>query len=329
MRRWRSTRTWTRCRSRARPRSGRSIVRASAGNLKRVTLELGGKAPSIIARDADVDAAVGGNLGGALLNSGQVCAAYTRFYVDANREDEFLTKMAGAVEAMRIGPGLEETTELGPLVSAQHLDKVQQMVAAGQARGPSWSPAGNARATSGYFLQPTIFSGVTDAMSIATEEIFGPVLSVFRYADEDELQHLIERANDTPYGLAATHLDQGPDRRAPAGQRHPGRHDLGQHAQPPDAAAPMGRVQGLRLGPRDGPLRHRRLHRGQRHLDALRRLNRRCGSRGHRTDRGVVDERAGRFVDRVAAVTGTTSGIGRGIALALEAEGAQGLRAWT
>ena len=142
----------------------------------------------MIARDADVDAAVAGNLGGALLNSGQVCAAYTRFYVDAKREDEFLTKMATAAAAMRIGPGLEEGTELGPLVSAQHLDKVAQMVATGQREGAELVTGGKRARDVGYFLQPTIFSGVTDAMSIATEEIFGPVLSVFRYSDEDELQ---------------------------------------------------------------------------------------------------------------------------------------------
>jgi acyl-CoA reductase-like NAD-dependent aldehyde dehydrogenase len=183
---------------------GRSIVRASAGNLKRLTLELGGKAPSIIARDADVDAAVGGNLGGGLLNSGQVCAAYTRFYVDAKREDEFLSKMAAAVESMKVGPGLDESSQLGPLVSAQHLDKVQAMVAAGQQEGAELVTGGQRARDVGYFMQPTIFSGVTDSMSIATDEIFGPVLSVLSYGDEDELQSLIDRANDTQYGLAAT-----------------------------------------------------------------------------------------------------------------------------
>ncbi|MGV1007471.1 MAG: aldehyde dehydrogenase family protein [Dermatophilaceae bacterium] len=183
---------------------GRSIVRASAGNLKRVTLELGGKAPSVIARDADVDAAVAGNLGGGLLNSGQVCAAYTRFYVAAEREDEFVTKMAGAVSGMRIGPGLQEGTELGPLVSGQHLGKVADLVATGRSEGAELVTGGERVGDVGYFMAPTIFTGVTDRMSIATEEIFGPVLSVFRYSDADELQSLIDRANDTPYGLAAT-----------------------------------------------------------------------------------------------------------------------------
>ena len=247
---------------------GRSIVRGSAGNFKRVTLDSGGKAPSAIARDADVDAAVGGNLGGALLNSGQVCAAYTRFYVDARPEDFVLTKMAAAVEAMTIGPGLEQTTQLGPLVSAQHLDKVSQMVAAGQAEGAELVTGGKRARDVGYFLQPTIFSGVTDAMSIATDEIFGPVLSVFRYSDEEQLQHLIDRANDTPYGLAATiwTKDLTAAHRLANGIR------AGTIWVNPSTRLRPG--AGSRpTGCGDGPVRDRRLHRGQGHLHALRRMS--------------------------------------------------------
>ncbi len=183
---------------------GKHIVKGSAGNLKRVTLELGGKAPSIIAQDANIDAAVGGNIMGGLLNAGQVCAAYTRFYVDSKREDEFLTKMASGVSGMTIGSGLEESTQLGPLVSAEHFAKVQELVAVGQREGAELVTGGARAGDKGYFMQPTIFSGVTDTMSIARDEIFGPVLSVLRYDDEDELQSLIDRANDTQYGLAAT-----------------------------------------------------------------------------------------------------------------------------
>ncbi|HYO86910.1 MAG TPA: aldehyde dehydrogenase family protein [Dermatophilaceae bacterium] len=183
---------------------GRSIVRGSAGNLKRVTLELGGKAPSIIARDANVDAAVGGNIMGGLLNAGQVCAAYTRFYVDSKREDEFVTKMAAGVDGMQIGSGLSETTQLGPLVSQEHLAKVAALIETGQAEGAQLVTGGHRTGEVGYFMQPTVFAGVTDQMTIARDEIFGPVLSILRYEDEDELQVLIERANDTHYGLAAT-----------------------------------------------------------------------------------------------------------------------------
>ena len=183
---------------------GKAIVRGSADSLKRVTLELGGKAPSIIARDANIDAAVGGNIMGGLLNAGQVCAAYTRFYVDSKREDEFLTKMAAGVSGMTIGSGLEESTQLGPLVSAEHFAKVEQLVAAGRAEGAQLVTGGQRVGDKGFFMAPTIFARVTDGMSIAREEIFGPVLSVLSYQDEDELESLIARANDTEYGLAAT-----------------------------------------------------------------------------------------------------------------------------
>jgi aldehyde dehydrogenase (NAD+)/betaine-aldehyde dehydrogenase len=183
---------------------GRTIVRASAdSNLKRLSLELGGKAPSIIARDADIDAAVAGCLQGGLLNSGQVCAAYTRLFVDRRRVDEFTHKLAGAAESLKLGPGLDAETVIGPLVSSEHLDKVDRLVKTGVADGAELV-TGGARAdgslSAGYFYQPTVFGGVTDDMTIAREEIFGPVLSVLPYDDTDDLA---ARANDTDYGLAA------------------------------------------------------------------------------------------------------------------------------
>ena len=183
---------------------GRSIVRASAdSNLKRLSLELGGKAPSIIARDADIDAAVAGCLQGGLLNSGQVCAAYTRLFVDRHRVDEFTGKLAAAAGSLKLGPGLDAETVIGPLVSGEHLAKVDRLVRTGVADGAELV-TGGARAdgplSAGYFYRPTVFGGVTDDMTIAREEIFGPVLSVLPYDDTDDLA---ARANDTDYGLAA------------------------------------------------------------------------------------------------------------------------------
>jgi acyl-CoA reductase-like NAD-dependent aldehyde dehydrogenase len=183
---------------------GRAIVRASAdSNLKRLSLELGGKAPSIIARDADIDAAVAGCLQGGLLNSGQVCAAYTRLFVDRRRVDEFTHKLAAVAESLKLGPGLDAETVIGPLVSSEHLDKVDRLVKTGVADGAELV-TGGARADGslsvGYFYRPTVFGGVTDDMTIAREEIFGPVLSVLPYDDADDLA---ARANDTDYGLAA------------------------------------------------------------------------------------------------------------------------------
>ncbi|PKV95136.1 aldehyde dehydrogenase (acceptor) [Amycolatopsis echigonensis] len=181
---------------------GKLITAASAeSNLKRLTLELGGKAPSIIAADADLDAAVAGNLAGATLNTGQVCAAYTRFYVDRKREQEFVEKMAAGLAGLQVGPGLDETTQVGPLVSDKHRNHVANLVATGRSEGADLITGGSEVDRDGYFYEPTLFASVTDTMTIMREEIFGPVLAVTPYDDPDEL---VARANDTQYGLAAT-----------------------------------------------------------------------------------------------------------------------------
>ncbi|MEU9689068.1 aldehyde dehydrogenase family protein [Amycolatopsis japonica] len=181
---------------------GKLITAASAeSNLKRLTLELGGKAPSIISGDADIDAAVAGNLAGATLNSGQVCAAYTRFFVDRKREQEFVAKLAAGLEGLKLGPGLDEATQLGPLVSAKHREHVDFLVSTGSEQGAELVTGGKPVDRDGYFYTPTLFAGVADDMTIMREEIFGPVLAVTAYDDQDEL---LARANDTEYGLAAT-----------------------------------------------------------------------------------------------------------------------------
>jgi acyl-CoA reductase-like NAD-dependent aldehyde dehydrogenase len=181
---------------------GKQIVIASAGNLKRLSLELGGKAPSIVLPDADLDAAVAGNVMGALFNTGQVCAAYARTFVPARRAEEFAARASEAARGFRVGPGTDPSAQLGPLVSASHRSHVDGLVRAGVAEGAELvtggAPVGD---LPGYFYQPTVFAGVSDGMSIATEEIFGPVLAVLPYDDEDELA---ARANATRYGLAAS-----------------------------------------------------------------------------------------------------------------------------
>jgi acyl-CoA reductase-like NAD-dependent aldehyde dehydrogenase len=183
---------------------GREIVQEGTGNLKKVSLELGGKAPTVILEDADIDAAVGGNLQGAYLNAGQVCVAYTRFFVDSKRADEFAEKAAAASEGMKLGPGLDESTELGPLIDEKHLKRVDGYVKEGQKEGADLVTGGEragGELASGFFYRPTVFGGVKDEMTIAREEIFGPVVSILPYESEDEL---IARANDTPYGLGAS-----------------------------------------------------------------------------------------------------------------------------
>jgi aldehyde dehydrogenase (NAD+)/betaine-aldehyde dehydrogenase len=183
---------------------GRSIVRAAAGNFKRVSLELGGKNPAIVFDDAPLDAAVGGVLQGALLNSGQVCAAYSRVYVQRSVADRFAEAAAAAASSMRLGPGLDAETQLGPLISRDHRDSVEAYIRVGVDEGAQLvcggeRPGGDLEA--GAFLTPAVFTGVDDSMRIAREEIFGPVISVMPFDDDDEV---VARANATDYGLGAS-----------------------------------------------------------------------------------------------------------------------------
>ncbi|MEU3985315.1 aldehyde dehydrogenase family protein [Streptomyces sp. NPDC026672] len=184
--------------------TGRHIIRASAGNIKRLTLELGGKSPDIVFADADLDAAVPGAAMAAFVNSGQACSAGTRLYVQRGVYDEFTEKVAAFAKTLKIGNSLDPETDLGPLVSAEQLDRVSGYLAAGHSDG-AHALSGGARLVTegldaGYFVAPTTFVGVEDSMSIAREEIFGPVLSAMPFDDIDDV---IRRANDTSYGLAS------------------------------------------------------------------------------------------------------------------------------
>ncbi|WP_054055826.1 aldehyde dehydrogenase [Alloactinosynnema sp. L-07] len=173
---------------------------AAVASLKRVTLELGGKTPVVVAADADIDAAVAGTVAGGLLNSGQVCAAYARVYVDRARRDEFATKLAAAVATLRLGAGTDPEVDLGPLVSQEHRARVDAHVRRAVTEGAVLVTGGSAPAGPGCFYRPTVFAGVSEEMAVARDEVFGPVVAVLDYDDEDEL---LTRVNASPYGLAA------------------------------------------------------------------------------------------------------------------------------
>ncbi len=183
--------------------AGRSIMRAAAGNVKKVALELGGKSPNIVFADADFETAVDYALTAAFLHSGQVCSAGCRAIVEDSIYDAFVGEVARRTELIRLGSGLAEGTETGPLISAEHLAKVEGYVRIGQAEGARLV-AGGARPSepelaNGFFFRPTVFADCRREMRIVQEEIFGPVLTVERFTTEAEA---IKLGNDTIYGLA-------------------------------------------------------------------------------------------------------------------------------
>jgi acyl-CoA reductase-like NAD-dependent aldehyde dehydrogenase len=182
---------------------GRKILHASEGNLKRVSLELGGKSPNIVFPDADLKKAATGSMLGVFLNSGQVCTAGTRILVDKSIHDDFVESLVAATEKMKLGPALEEDTAMGPVVSAQQKDRVTGYIEIGKSEGAELATGGNGVSEfgDGYFVEPTVFTGVTNNMRIAQEEIFGPVAAVISVEDVDDA---IRIANDTIYGLAAS-----------------------------------------------------------------------------------------------------------------------------
>ena len=183
--------------------TGRGIMRGAAGSLKRITLELGGKSPNIVLADADLDAAIRGATIGIFYGKGEVCAAGSRLLVDHAIKAEFIDKLAARARKMTAGDPMDPRTRFGALSSRKQLDTVLRYIESGNKEGATLV-AGGARTDigtgKGYFVQPTVFADVRPEMTIAREEIFGPVLAAIEFADIDEA---IARANDTPYGLAA------------------------------------------------------------------------------------------------------------------------------
>jgi betaine-aldehyde dehydrogenase len=178
-------------------------MRAAAGNIKKISLELGGKSANIVFADADLDVATDYAAFGIYLNAGQVCASGSRLLVQESVYDRFMEKLVSKVRRIRVGNGMDPGTEMGPLVSQAHMEKVLSYIEIGKQEGAVLLTGGR-RLTEGglakgFFVEPTIFTDVTSDMRIYREEIFGPVLVVQKFRDEDEAVRL---ANDSIYGLA-------------------------------------------------------------------------------------------------------------------------------
>lgn len=193
--------------------TGKSIIRAAADNVKKVALELGGKNPNIVFADADFDVAVDYALNAVFFHAGQICSAGARLMVEAPIHDRFVQALAARMRRIRLGNGMAPGTQMGPLISAAHRDKVERHVAMAQQEGARLVLGGGRPADpalgKGFFYEPTLFTDCEHTMRIVQEEVFGPVITVERFETEAEA---VDRANGTIYGLSAGFWTRDPDR---------------------------------------------------------------------------------------------------------------------
>jgi len=182
---------------------GKLIVKAATGNLKKVTLELGGKSPVIVLPDADLDAAGAGAAAGIFYNQGQVCTAGSRLYVHKSAFDKVVGAVADRANAIKVGPGLDESNDMGPLVSEEQLNRVMGFFDSGKQEGAKAVAGGERLGDKGYFVKPTVYTGTNRDMRLIREEIFGPVIAAEPF-DDDDLDRIAAIANDSDFGLAAS-----------------------------------------------------------------------------------------------------------------------------
>ncbi len=180
--------------------TAQTIMRNAADTLKRLTFELGGKSPNIVFADCDLDAAVQGAHFGLFFNQGQCCCAGSRVFVEDKIHDEFVERLVALNASRRVGDPFDMNTEQGPQVDRAQFDKIMDFIDRGNAQGAQCISGGNRVGEQGFFIEPTVFDNVQDEMDIAQKEIFGPVMSVLKFSDMDEV---IQRGNNTFYGLAA------------------------------------------------------------------------------------------------------------------------------
>jgi len=179
---------------------GKLIVHAATGNLKKVSLELGGKSPNVVFKDADLDTAIAGAASAIFFNQGQCCCAGSRLYVERPVFDKVVEGVAAKAEKIKVGPGLDPGTHMGPLVSEEQLQRVCNYLEIGMAEGARAASGGRKLGGKGYFVEPTVLVNTNDHMKVVQEEIFGPVVAAIPFDNPEELT---QRANDSVYGLAA------------------------------------------------------------------------------------------------------------------------------
>ena len=240
------------------------VAAAGASNLKKLTLELGGKSPNIVFDDAG-PAAIEGAANAIFFNHGQCCVAGSRLYVQQNKFDEVVNGVAAIAKSIKMGPGMEPGTQMGPLVSDEQFRLVSGFLESGKADGATALAGGGRYGERGYFIEPTVLTNTRPDMKVVREEIFGPVLVAAPFTDLDQIA---AEANEVRLRPGRRHLDPGHLEGARPGQEAPGRHGLDQLLQRVRRGAAVRWVQAVRLGPRDGPRSPEQLHRSQGRHDA-------------------------------------------------------------
>ena len=179
---------------------GKLIVKAAAGNLKKVSLELGGKSPNLVFDDADIEQTIPGAAMAIFFNHGQCCCAGSRLYVENKQFDKVVEGVSNIASKIKVGPGLDPSTDMGPLVSEEQMNRVCGYLESGYSEGAKATVGGKRHGAKGYFVEPTVLVNTNEKMKVVKEEIFGPVVTAIPFKDVDDL---VAKANDTEYGLAA------------------------------------------------------------------------------------------------------------------------------
>ena len=228
---------------------GKEIVRSSADNLKRVTLELGGKSPNIVFANSEIDNAVKGALNGIFYGKGEVCNAGSRLFIENKVADEFLDKLVARAKRMKPGDPLDPKTRMGSIVSEEQMQSVLGYIDAGKSEGAKLIAGGNRvflDGSQGFFIEPTIFRDVRNDMKIAQEEIFGPVLAALSFDDVDQV---VELANTNQYGLAAAVWTNDVKKAHYVSPPAQSRNGVDQYLRPHECRIALRRIQGLRTRP--------------------------------------------------------------------------------
>ncbi len=244
---------------------GKLILQAAAGNLKKVSLELGGKSPNIVLDDADVDSAIPGAASAIFFNHGQCCCAGSRLYVESDIFDKVVDGVAKYASNIRVGPGMDPSSDMGPLVSEEQLNRVCGYLESGISEGAKAVTGGSRDGDKGYFVKPTVLVNTNEKMKVVREEIFGPVVTAIPFRSVEEIA---AKANNSNLRLGGRRVDSRHQESSQDRQPAPRRNRLDQLLQRVRRRASLRRIQTVRLGPRDGPRSPRAVHRGQGRLHA-------------------------------------------------------------